>query len=311
MSNTKAETTNHKGIKYYFGMLLCYIGSIIFIINNLYLFYAVISFAYVKFGVGWAIVCFLAFPLTIVFGPIYLCSITNDWWLIVNFALLLGFSSIIIGIGDVLTKPFKIKEKSADSTEPINGIHINGGIESDTSTPPPLPSESSVEPPTLPEDASHSEIKVYKIEESKFDSIIFIIATIIFSCVVLLIAIGFFTFAIEYLRPGSNYTSNTTPYANTTPPSAVTPQQVDSTSRAVLPEISESFILRTDTYLEIRKEPTMESKIIAKIPESSYIISIKKDYTGQNGSEWSLITLGPYEGWVPKRFLSKITKYQK
>jgi hypothetical protein len=42
-----------------------------------------------------------------------------------------------------------------------------------------------------------------------------------------------------------------------------------------------------------------------------YIISIKKDYTGQNGSEWSLITLGPYEGWVPKRFLSKITKYQK
>jgi hypothetical protein len=96
-----------------------------------------------------------------------------------------------------------------------------------------------------------------------------------------------------------------------TPSQASTPQQVDSTARKDSESKSESFVLKTETDLEIREEPTAKSKNIAKIPAKSYIISIKKDYTDQNGSEWSLITLGPYEGWVPKHFLSKITKYQK
>jgi hypothetical protein len=121
--------------------------------------------------------------------------------------------------------------------------------------------------------------------------------------------------AISRLKGFLGFSSDSSPsstiQATVTPSQAATTHQTPSTSQVVLPQTSENFILRTDTYLEIRKEPTMESKIIAKIPESSYIISIKKDYTGQNGSEWSLITLGPHEGWVPKRFLSKITKYQK
>jgi hypothetical protein len=427
-NDTYAETelTNDKGFKYYAGIILSKLGYIIIIITVLIYSGIAVKFIYQEFGIILAIIAFLFAPLTALLFPIIFSLYTGDWESTGKFYLWLFTVFIVIGIGNMLSMPFKVKEKSTNPAPPKNEIEgngicdrdkrenaailnlinplknitvqdtdvfsiinfngspsylqypievsrassvtnmlefriidliklgylkgvnhngewyidifqiyyqnsaghrtfhnltnssrsknvidENGGIESDTSTPPPLPSESSVEPPTLPEDSSPSEIKVYKIEESKFDSIIFIIATIIFSCVVLLIAIGFIGFAIGYLRPSSNYTSNTTPYANTTPPSAVTPQQVDSTSRAVLPEISESFILRTDTYLEIRKEPTMESKIIAKIPESSYIISIKKDYTGQNGSEWSLITLGPYEGWVPKRFLSKITKYQK
>jgi hypothetical protein len=425
-THAETEATNHKGIKYYFGMLLCYIGAIIFIINKLYLFYAVISFAFVKFGVAWAIISFLAFPLTIAFGPIYLCSYTNDWWLIVNFALLLGFSSIIIGIGNVLTKPFKVKEKSTNPTQPKDGIkengicdryqlenkaiiniikplknitvqdtdvfsiinfngspsylqypievsrassvtnmlefriidliklgylkgvnhnsewyidifqvndqvnadhrtfhnltnstrsnnriEENGGIESDKSTPPPLPSESSAEPPTIPEDSSPSKEKVYSIEETKLDSFIIIVVKIIISIVILLIAISFIFTAIEYLGSSSNSSLSSTIQATATPSQAATPPKVHSTLQVVSPQKLESFILKTETDLEIREEPTAKCKIIAKIPAKSYIISIKKNYTEQNGLEWSLITLGPYEGWVPKPLLSKITKYQK
>ena len=198
-----------------------------------------------------------------------------------------------------------------DSTRSKNVIDENGGIESDKTTPQPLPSESSAEPPSLLEDSSPSKIKVYKIEESKFDSIILIIATIIFSCVILLIAIGFLSSAIEYLRPSSNYTSNTTPYANTTPPSAATPQQVDSTARKDSQSKSESFVLRVDTELTIRKAPSIDSEIIKTIPATLYVIQIRKDHADSKGLEWSLITIGPYTGWVPKSLLSKITKYQK
>jgi len=171
----------------------------------------------------------------------------------------------------------------------------------DKSTPPPFPSESSAEPPKLPEGFSSSKKTINSKGNKKTDNIGFHLRAITLAILLLISisAIYFFIYLIFQVP------------STTTHSQAATTRQVDSTSQAVSPEISESFILRTDTYLEIRKEPTMESKIIAKIPESSYIISIKKDYTGQNGSEWSLITLGPYEGWVPKRFLSKITKYQK
>ena len=153
----------------------------------------------------------------------------------------------------------------------------------------------------IPENISNSQKKINSKGNKKTDNIgIHLRAMTIAILLMLSIsAIYFFIYPIFQVP------------STATPSQAATTHQTPSTSQVVLPQTSENFILRTDTYLEIRKEPTMESKIIAKIPESSYIISIKKDYTDQNGSEWSFITLGPYEGWVPKRFLSKITKYQK
>ena len=311
MSNTKTETTNHKGIKYYFGMLLCYIGAIIFIINNLYLFYAVISFAYVKFGVVWAIISFLAFPLTIAFGPIYLCLYTNNWWLIVNFGLLMGFSSIIIGIGNRLTKPFKVKKESNNLVQPKIGDKEDAKIEIDTSTLPLHLNQSYPEPPTLPENFSSSKKTVYSIQDTKLDLIINIVLKIIISSVIFLIAIGFLFTAIDYLVSYFYPSSNSTPHAIATPSSAATPQQVDSTARKDSQSKSESFVLRVDTELTIRKAPSIDSEIIKTIPATVYVIQIRKDHADSKGLEWSLITIGPYTGWVPKSLLSKITKYQK
>lgn len=205
----------------------------------------------------------------------------------------------------------EIKSPQHDLANPKEVAEEYRIYDQDTSAPPPLPSEGSAEPPTLPEDSSHSKEKVYSIEETKFDSIIIIIATIIISSVILLIAIGFIFTAIEYLGSSSDSSLSSTIQATATPSQAATPPKVHSTLQVVSPQKLESFILKTETDLEIREEPTANCKIIAKIPAKSYIISIKKDHTEQNGLEWSLITLGPYEGWVPKPLLSKITKYQK
>ena len=198
-----------------------------------------------------------------------------------------------------------------DSTRSKNVIDENGGIDPDTSTPPPLPSQSSAEPPTLPENFSSSKKTVYSIQDTKLDLIINIVLKIIISSVIFLIAIGFLFTAIDYLVSYFYPSSNSTPHAIATPSSAATPQQVDSTARKDSQSKSESFVLRVDTELTIRKAPSIDSEIIKTIPATVYVIQIRKDHADSKGLEWSLITIGPYTGWVPKSLLSKITKYQK
>jgi hypothetical protein len=188
-----------------------------------------------------------------------------------------------------------------NSTRSKNVIEENAGIETDTSTPPPLPSQSCAEPPTLPEDSSPSKKTINSIGNTRTNDIVFHLKAIliIILSVVCVSAIFFFTFLI-FQSP-----SISTPY------SAAIPQQVDSTAQKDLPSKSESFVLRIDTELTIRKAPSIDSETVKTIPATVYVIQITKNYTDLKGLEWSLITVGSYNGWVPSNLLSKITKYQK
>jgi hypothetical protein len=196
----------------------------------------------------------------------------------ISFAILCGiFIALII---------FRLRGRQVNNSSPA---------------PPQLPNQDYVEAISIPENVSFSKKTINSKGNKKTDNIGFHLRaiTIAILLVISTSAVYFFIYLIFQVP------------STTTPSQAATTQQAPSTSQVVLPQKSETFVLKTETDLEIREEPTAKSKNIAKIPANSYIISIKKDYTEQNGSEWSFITLGPYEGWVPKRFLSKITKYQK
>ena len=174
-------------------------------------------------------------------------------------------------------------------------------VNSSSPVPPQLPNQDYVEAISIPENVCFSKRTIDSKGNKKTDDIVFHLRAITIA-ILLVISISAIYFFIYFIFQSPSIS---------TPSSAETPQQVDSLSWKDSPSKSESFVLRVDTELTIRKAPSIDSETVKTIPATLYVIQIRKDHTDSKGLEWSLITIGPYTGWVPKSLLSKITKYQK